>query len=301
LSEVVSAIKQKVRILGKETDGRYCLLKLECPEVAASALPGQFVSLMSHSSTTPGNFRLRRPLSIHLWVDKNLEAAGSASEAIGLAIYFKIIGQGTRALAALGVGDCLELLGPLGHGRPPQESDPKRVWCVGGGYGVAPMIFWAQALANASVEKRLIYGIRHPEDLPRFSAFPDGYFQGVSMSLGMDFQLASMESAEGIFQGTSIDLLQRQLENADIDKIWDNEQIVACGPMGMLGACHQLAQRYGIRCRVMLEEFMGCGMGVCRSCVCPGHGEDGSSRNITLCLEGPLVDSDRVDWDRIGK
>jgi len=49
----------------------------------------------------------------------------------------------------------------------------------------------------------------------------------------------------------------------------------------------------------MLEEFMGCGMGVCRSCVCPGHGEDGSPRNITLCLEGPLIDSDQVDWSRI--
>lgn len=292
------ARRLNVKVLRKETDGRFCLLHLECPDEARRAVPGQFVQLRAPEGRAPQQNLLRRPFSIHLWIDANGDPAPSPERIAGLAVYFKIIGPGTQALAALEQGDGVDFLGPLGVGRDLSEPAPDRVWCVGGGYGVAPMLFWGQSLADAATEKHLVYGINQLSDLPAFPSFSDGYFHYMAKALGMQFHLSAVHLVRDLFVGTCVALLEKLLEAAPGGV--GRDEVVACGPMGMMKATALVAWQRHLPCRVMLEEMMACGTGVCRSCVCPGRGEDGSARNITTCTEGPLLDAARVAWDEIG-
>ena len=74
----------------------------------------------------------------------------------------------------------------------------------------------------------------------------------------------------------------------------------ACGPMGMLRAVHEVAAAAGARSQLAVEESMACGIGVCMTCVLPVRGDDGSTRMVRSCVEGPVFDGDRLRWDAIG-
>ena len=293
------ARRELARISHTETDGRYCLLHLECPEAAGVSLPGQFVHLRAVGDAAPQQSLLRRPFSIHLWLDENGEPAPDAAHATGLAIYFKILGPGTQSLARLAAGDAVDFLGPMGMGRPEGDPVPDVTWCVGGGYGVAPMLFWGQATLSQPGERRLVFGVNHPRDLPRFPSWPDGYFETLSRCLSMQFHISVLQHIQDYFCGTCIDLLLALIRESREAGSSLRHEVVACGPMGMMKAAALAARNEDISCRVMLEEMMACGTGVCRSCVCAGVTEDGAGRNITVCREGPLLDSDQVAWNRI--
>ena len=106
---------------------------VECPELALTALPGQFAQIY-----LPGH-TLRRPISI----------CGIDREQGTLRFVFQIRGQGTAELAAFRPGDALELLAPLGNGFP---IDPaKRTLLVGGGIGVPPLLGCAAELGENAV------------------------------------------------------------------------------------------------------------------------------------------------------
>ncbi len=70
--------------------------------------------------------------------------------------------------------------------------------------------------------------------------------------------------------------------------------------MAMLRAVGDVAQRHAIRAQVAVEEAMACGIGVCMTCVLPVRGDDGVSRFVRSCVEGPVFDAGRVRWDDIG-
>ncbi len=70
--------------------------------------------------------------------------------------------------------------------------------------------------------------------------------------------------------------------------------------MGMLAALAQLAADRGIASQCAVEEAMACGVGVCMSCVLPIIGDDGVTRMVRSCTEGPVFFGDRVRWGEIG-
>jgi len=76
--------------------------------------------------------------------------------------------------------------------------------------------------------------------------------------------------------------------------------IYACGPMEMLRAVGDVARTAGIPAQVAVEESMACGIGVCMTCVLPVVGDDGQTRMLRSCVEGPVFRGDRVRWDDIG-
>jgi dihydroorotate dehydrogenase electron transfer subunit len=76
--------------------------------------------------------------------------------------------------------------------------------------------------------------------------------------------------------------------------------VYACGPMALLRAVSDLAAARGIPCQVAVEESMACGIGVCMTCVLPVVGDDGLTRMVRSCLEGPVFAGDRVRWDDVG-
>jgi dihydroorotate dehydrogenase electron transfer subunit len=75
------------------------------------------------------------------------------------------------------------------------------------------------------------------------------------------------------------------------------EIIYSCGPMGMLEAITTIANEFGILHQCAIEESMACGIGVCMTCVLPIKGDDGVIRMLRSCIDGPVVDGDRVIWN----
>ena len=76
--------------------------------------------------------------------------------------------------------------------------------------------------------------------------------------------------------------------------------IYACGPMGMLRQVTAIAGRYDIPAQVLVEEQMACGTGVCMTCVLPVVGEDGVTRMVRSCTDGPVFRGDQVRWEDVG-
>jgi dihydroorotate dehydrogenase electron transfer subunit len=70
--------------------------------------------------------------------------------------------------------------------------------------------------------------------------------------------------------------------------------------MGMLRKVTALAGRYDIPAQVLVEESMACGIGVCMTCVLPVVGEDGVTRMVRSCVDGPVFRGDLVRWDDVG-
>ena len=78
------------------------------------------------------------------------------------------------------------------------------------------------------------------------------------------------------------------------------EVVYACGPMGMLASVADLAARFGAHSQCAVEEAMACGVGVCMTCVLPVVGDDGVSRMVRSCVDGPVFRGDRVRWSDVG-
>ena len=76
--------------------------------------------------------------------------------------------------------------------------------------------------------------------------------------------------------------------------------VYACGPMPMLRAVSQVASAHGVTAQCAVEESMACGIGVCMTCVLPVIGDDGKTRMVRSCVEGPVFLGDRVRWDDVG-
>ncbi|MSV78032.1 MAG: dihydroorotate dehydrogenase electron transfer subunit, partial [Actinobacteria bacterium] len=95
-------------------------------------------------------------------------------------------------------------------------------------------------------------------------------------------------------RGRVTDVLPRIIERSD------SAVLYACGPMGMLQAVAKTAERYGIHSQCAVEESMACGVGVCMTCVMPVIGDDGQTRMVRSCVEGPVFRGDRVRWSEVG-
>ena len=76
--------------------------------------------------------------------------------------------------------------------------------------------------------------------------------------------------------------------------------VYACGPMAMLRSVTDIATAHGAVAQVAVEESMACGVGVCMTCVLPVTGDDGLTRMVRSCVEGPVFRGDRVRWDAFG-
>jgi len=256
-----------VPLVGRESlGGDFFLLSFEHPEVAREAAPGQFVMIKAGLSAEPP---LRRPFSI-LSVDV---------PAARFTLFVKAVGQGSRALCALGVGASAQCLGPLGR---PFSSPPPGVAAllVAGGYGVAPLRFMAQRLEGG--EARLFYGGRSAADLPLLERL-----RGLPLSI-----VPATEDGSLGERGRVTAPLEDQLAVTH-----GRAMLYACGPEAMLHAVARLAHARGLEAEVSLDPWMGCGVGTCLGCVVRVQGaEEARPKYRCACTEGPVFDAARVVW-----
>jgi dihydroorotate dehydrogenase electron transfer subunit len=78
------------------------------------------------------------------------------------------------------------------------------------------------------------------------------------------------------------------------------EVVYACGPMAMLRAVSEVTRDRGVTAQCLVEESMACGIGVCMTCVLPVRDDDGVTRMVRSCVEGPVFRGEQVRWDDIG-
>ncbi|MDD6209318.1 MAG: dihydroorotate dehydrogenase electron transfer subunit [Bacteroidales bacterium] len=237
----------------------YCLLKLTHDEVLPAMLPGQFVEVLVEGS--PTTF-LRRPISIN-FVDK------SRNE---LWLLIRLIGDGTRQMAAYRQGDIMNLLLPLGNSFSMPEIKTTRTLLTGGGVGTAPMLFLGAELKNRGIEPTFLLGARSEKDLLQLDEF---------RRYGRLFTTTEDGSA-----GEKGYLTQHSVLNKEKFDI-----IYSCGPKPMMMAVADYACKTETECEVSLENTMACGIGACLCCV-----EDTKQGNVCVCTEGPVFNTKRLKW-----
>lgn len=237
---------------------RYVLLKLtDLQQPLPLMRPGQFVEVRVDGS--PSTF-LRRPISI-CNVDKQRNE---------LWLLVATIGDGTRRLAALQVGDRLNCVLPLGNGFL-LPSEPRKTLLVGGGVGVAPLLNLGVCLAEMGCRPTFLLGARTARDLlitDEFRKYGDVYVTTEDGS----------EGEQGFVTNHSI--LQQSFDF-----------IQTCGPTPMMKAVARYARQHQVECEASLENLMACGLGACLCCV-----EKTTEGNLCVCKEGPVFNIKRLLW-----
>ena len=77
--------------------------------------------------------------------------------------------------------------------------------------------------------------------------------------------------------------------------------VYSCGPMPMLSAITTITNSLTVVHQCAVEEAMACGIGVCMTCVLPVASDDGSVSMLRSCIDGPVMDGSKVQWDQVGK
>ena len=239
-------------------------LTLDAPLIAGSSTPGQFVMILSRAGKDP---LLRRPFSIHQTTSNGQ-----------IQIYFKKVGRGTTILAAGKVGDELDVFGPLGRG---YQVDPEQPAClVGGGLGIAPLLFLAKTISlsdrDHSRDCILLGGRSSAEVEPLVGDFEE---------IGLPVYCTTDDGSYGS-KGFVTTLLEQQ-------ELAPGTQVYGCGPEPMLGAIQQLCRARGFGCQVSIESVMACGMGACLGCNVSGS----QGGYVHVCIDGPVFRAEELQWN----
>jgi len=245
----------KAQVTGQnKTAEKIYLLSFKAPEIAHEAQPGQFVHIKVADGYDP---LLRRPISI-CGVDRK--------EGL-VTIWYQVVGKGTELLSRVKKGERIDVIGPLGRGFDTEISG-KRVFLIGGGMGIAPLLFLAGQLDKENIVTAF-FGGRNKE-----------MFEPLPGLTGVEYQAATEDGSLGQ-KGFVTELLQKRLE------IERPARIYACGPHGMLEQVARLAKQYSLPLQVSLETVMACGVGACLGCTC----EKGQSEKpgwVKVCKDGPV-------------
>lgn len=211
------------------------------------ASPGQFAMLYLPN----GELLLPRPISI-----------SDANEG-SLTFVYAVVGAGTAVLSRLQPGDSLKLLAPLGKGffiSPIAKTPQKKPAIIGGGIGVAPLLYLAKTLASRGKQPDIYLGFRTaPYLVEEFEKYGHVHIATEDGSVG--------------HHGRVLDIFPQN----------KHDEIMACGPTPLLNAIAELSDTQKIPAQLSYEERMACGIGTCVGCVLEVEGT-----YFRICTEGPV-------------
>ena len=238
--------------------GRYSLIKFTDEQPLPEMVPGQFVEVRVDNS--PSTF-LRRPISIN-FVDR---------EANELWLLVAAIGEGTRHIVNVAPGEKLNCVMPLGNGFTMPQSAEQRVLLVGGGVGVAPLLYMGAEMKRKGIEPTFLLGARSAKDLLEIDLFRKYGRVCVTTEDGS-------EGERGFVTNHSV-----------LGEKFD--MIATCGPKPMMVAVARYAYKAEVECEASLENMMACGLGACLCCV-----EKTTEGNLCVCKEGPVLNIKKLLW-----
>ncbi len=243
----------------EQLSDRHWLMRLRSSSALPEMHPGQFVQV--HIDDSPTTY-LRRPISINM-VDY---------ERNEILLLVAAIGEGTRHLVRKKPGDKVNCLLPLGNSFTMPRSTDERVLLVGGGVGIAPMLFLGKRLVELGVRPSFLLGARTADELLEKDMFSE---------LG-DLYLTTEDGSEGE---------KGYVTNHSILKEKRFDRIATCGPKPMMMSVARYAKQNDIECEVSLENDMACGLGACLCCV-----EDTTDGHICVCTKGPVLNIKKLLW-----
>jgi len=250
--------------------GRYVHLKLtdETRPLPDTILPGQFVQV--RIDETPNVF-LRRPISINM-IDRQHNQ---------LWLLVAVVGPGTQWMASRRPGDSINCVLPLGNGftldesgLPAASSGQYKPLLVGGGVGVAPLLYLAHELRQRGHYPAIILGARTKADLLLADEFSKAGTVHVTTEDGSAGTKGFVTNEPLMADGTF-------------------DRIQCCGPTPMMKAVARLARDRRIDCEVSLENQMACGLGACLCCV---ERINPGAHHVCVCQEGPVFNTQQLLW-----
>ncbi len=237
------------------------LLEVLHPLMSRAARPGQFVIVMEH----PQGERI--PLTI-----ADFDAARGT-----ITLVIQAVGKTTRSMQQhCQVGTCLHaMVGPMGI--PSHVGSARKVVCVGGGLGVAPVYPQARAYKESGAYVIGVLGFRNRELM-----FWEDKFRACCDEL----IVCTDDGSAGIKGLVTVGIEQAIKAHPDID------EVVAIGPPIMMKGCAEATRAHGIRTMVSLNPVMVDGTGMCGGC----RVKIGDSIKFA-CVDGPDFDGHQVDFD----
>jgi len=261
--------KAKILMNGKVKQGYYRML-LDAAAVKEPVQPGQFVNARVENGLQPF---LRRPFSIY-----NYEPGSRTIELV-----YKVLGEGTRILSEKVMGQSIDVIGPLGNGYELPAKN-RRVILVGGGTGLISLYYLTKVLAERRQKETTV--------LAGYSDMKNIIIDKDFEALGINFMVATEDGSRG-YRGCVTDLLKEILNTGSVDTV-----IFSCGPKPMLKEVVRVAGRLNPDCFVSLEEYMGCGVGACMSCVVKVKSAKSKNKHEykRICREGPVFRGSQLLW-----
>ena len=210
--------------------------------------PGQFINIKLDG------FYLRRPISVF---DNGEDF---------VTIIYKVVGEGTEAMASLPCGKVLDVLVGLGNGFDTSLSGDKPV-VIGGGVGVPPMFKLAKELIAEGKSVTAILGFNTEKEIFSAKDFEQ---------IGCKVIITTVDGSFGI-KGFVTDAMD-----------FDYTYTYCCGPLPMLKAVYNKSKTSG---QYSFEERMGCGFGACMGCTCKTK-----YGNKRICKDGPVLVKEEIIW-----
>ena len=270
-----SAVQQIATIHSNKRVGAYHQILINVGEMVKSCRPGNFVAISVGGDSS--RMILRRAFAISRVSDSS--QYGGTMELI-VAPH----GSGSKWLCAQPEGSELDIVAPLGtaFGIP---TEPINALLIGGGYGSAPLFGLADVLKGRGCKVDMLLG----------ASIGSKIYAPMEGKRSVNSLKIYTEDGSMGEKGRVTESLLEIITNRNIDVIY------SCGPMGMLRAITELVAQTEVIHQCAVEEAMACGIGICMTCVLPIRNEDGSTSMLRSCIDGPVMDGSRVQWNLVGQ
>lgn len=235
----------------------HLVMQIKSTWLAKHAKAGQFVTIKVEENTTDPLLRI--PLAVY-------DVDGDT-----ISLLYKVVGKATQILSTKKSSEHISLLGPLGNGFELKKNIDAIL--VAGGCGIAPLYLLAKNLIANNNKVTIFIGAFNKSQILAAEKFSN---------LGAKVCIATEDGSLG-FKGYVTELLDSRL------RVNDDTMIYASGPHPMLKALAKITKQFNITAQLSLEEYMACGIGVCRGCAVP------TAEGYKLCCkDGPVFYADTV-------
>jgi dihydroorotate dehydrogenase electron transfer subunit len=215
------------------------------------------------AAARPGQFLM-------LWIPRvdeiPLSILNAGKGTVSVAV--KAIGEATQALHRLKNGDAVGVRGPFGNSFTENNG---KILMVGGGTGIAPLLFLAKKLAAKAESVSFVMGAKTKGELL--------FLSELDALCTEQSAIATTEDGSYGLRCLATEPLEKLLDKAKFDMVY------ACGPESMVRKVFELTEQRGIALEASLERLMRCGIGLCGSCVIGRY---------RVCRDGPVFNSARL-------
>jgi dihydroorotate dehydrogenase electron transfer subunit len=270
-----SAAQLLAPVVSNKKVGQYHQIIINVGDLASLCKPGNFVAINVGGDSS--SMILRRAFAIS-------RVSVSATFGGTMELIVAPHGQGSKWLCAQGEGAVLDIVAPLGtaFGIP---TEPVPVLLVGGGYGSAPLFGLAEVLNARGCRVDMLLGASTASKI---------YAPMEGKRAVNSIRIYTEDGTMGQI-GRVTDPIAEIIKDLDIAVVY------SCGPMAMLSAITKITDSLSVVHQCAVEEAMACGIGVCMTCVLPVQNDDGTISMLRSCIDGPVMDGSKVQWNSVGK